>query len=245
MLLYGLIGYPLTHSFSKNYFTEKFKKEGIKNCSYENFPLAHIDELLKIIHENANLQGLNVTIPYKESVLPFLSESNEIVREIAACNCIKIEGAKLIGYNTDVIGFEKSLLKKLNSSHKKALVLGTGGAAKAVEYVLGRNDISYSRVSRRASTDNLSYDELTPAIIKEHVLIINTTPLGMYPKINDAPAMPYEAITSKHLLVDLIYNPEKTLFLRKGKERGAAIENGYDMLVYQAEESWKIWNAGR
>jgi shikimate dehydrogenase len=245
MLLYGLIGYPLTHSFSKNYFTEKFKKEGIKNCSYENFPLAHIDELSKIIREKANLRGLNVTIPFKESVLPFLSESNEIVREVAACNCIKIEGTILIGYNTDVIGFAKSLLKKLNSNHKKALVLGTGGAAKAVEYVLRRNDISYLRVSRWQSTDNLSYDELTPAIIKEHALIINTTPLGMYPKINVAPAVPYEAITSKHLLFDLIYNPEKTLFLKKGEERGAAIENGYDMLVYQAEESWRIWNSGR
>jgi shikimate dehydrogenase len=245
MLLYGLIGYPLTHSFSKNYFTEKFKKEGIKNCHYENFPLANIDELPGLIDENSDLRGLNVTIPYKESVLQFLSESNEIVKEIAACNCIKIEGAKLIGYNTDVIGFEKSLLKKLNPNHKKALVLGTGGAAKAVEYVLRKNDISYLRMSRRPSTDNLSYDELTPAVIEEHALIINTTPLGMYPKIDEAPAMPYEAITSKHFLFDLIYNPEKTLFLTKGEEKGAAIENGYDMLVYQAEESWNIWHSGR
>jgi len=243
MLLYGLIGYPLSHSFSKNYFTEKFKKEGINNCTYENFQLISIDELPKILNENRDLHGLNVTIPYKESVLRFLNDSNEVVKEIGACNCIKIVDGQLFGYNTDVIGFEKSLRDKLGISHKNALVLGAGGAAKAVEYVLKRNRIGYRTVSRQPSVKNLSYDQLTPALIDKHELIINTTPVGMYPKINEAPPLPYETITSKHFLFDLTYNPEKTLFLKKGEDQGATIQNGYDMLVYQAEESWAVWNA--
>jgi shikimate dehydrogenase len=241
MLLYGLIGYPLSHSFSKNYFTEKFKKEGIDDCRYENFQLATIDELPKIIRENPGLRGLNVTIPYKESVLRFLNESNHIVEEIGACNCIKITAGRLLGYNTDVIGFQKSLLEKFDRNHK-VLVLGTGGAAKAIAYVLRRNGIQYKSVSRQHSSHAISYDQLTPEIIKEHELIVNTTPLGMYPKITEAPPLPYQAITSNHFLFDLTYNPNKTLFLKKGEERGAMIQNGYDMLVYQAEESWRIWN---
>jgi shikimate dehydrogenase len=244
MRLFGLIGYPLTHSFSKNYFAEKFKKEGIENCSYENFALAKISELLKVLDNNPDLQGLNVTIPYKESVLPFLNESDEVMKKIGACNCIKIENKKLIGYNTDVIGFENSLLDKLNPGHKNALILGTGGAAKAVEFVLRKRKIHYKYVSRYPSVKNFSYEQLTSVIIKEHSLIINTSPLGMYPKVTEAPPLPYEAITEKHFLFDLIYNPEKTLFLKKGEERGAVIQNGFDMLIYQAEESWKIWNSG-
>jgi shikimate dehydrogenase len=243
MLLYGLIGYSLSHSFSKNYFTEKFKKEGINNCRYENFQLTSIEELPKILNENRDLHGLNVTIPYKESVLRFLNDSNEIVKQIGACNCIKIVNGHLFGYNTDVIGFEKSLHDKLRSNHKNALVLGTGGAAKAIEYVLKTNGIGYKTVSRQPSDKNLSYDQLNTAVISEYELIINTTPLGMYPKINEAPPLPYEAITSRHFLFDLTYNPEKTLFLKKGEQQGATIQNGYDMLVYQAEESWAIWNA--
>jgi len=242
MRLFGLIGYPLTHSFSKNYFTEKFKKEGIDDCRYENFELTNINGLSKVLHDNPDLQGLNVTIPYKESVLLFLNEQDEVVKKIGACNCIKIESKKLIGYNTDVIGFEKSLLNKLDPVHKSALILGTGGAAKAVEFVLRKRKIHYKYVSRYPSVKNLSYEQLTHKMIKEHSLIINTSPLGMYPKITEAPPLPYESITEQHFLFDLIYNPEKTLFLKKGEQQGAAIQNGYDMLVWQAEESWRIWN---
>jgi shikimate dehydrogenase len=242
MRFFGLIGYPLTHSFSKNYFTEKFKNEAIDDCRYENFELADINELSEVLDSHPELVGLNVTIPYKESVLAFINESDDVVKKIKACNCIKIEEKKLIGYNTDVVGFEKSLLKKLNSSHKNALILGTGGAAKAVEYVLRKRRIHYHYVSRYPSVKNFSYEQLTPSIMEKHSLIINASPLGMYPKVAEAPPLPYEAITEKHFLFDLIYNPEKTLFLRKGAERGAEIENGYGMLVEQAEESWKIWN---
>ena len=242
MRFFGLIGYPLTHSFSKNYFTEKFKNEAIDDCRYENFELADINELSEVLDSHPELVGLNVTIPYKESVLAFINESDDVVKKIKACNCIKILEKKLIGYNTDVVGFEKSLLKKLNSSHKNALILGTGGAAKAVEYVLRKRRIHYHYVSRYPSVKNFSYEQLTPSIMEKHSLIINASPLGMYPKVTEAPPLPYEAITEKHFLFDLIYNPEKTLFLRKGAERGAEIENGYGMLVEQAEESWKIWN---
>jgi shikimate dehydrogenase len=241
MRLFGLVGYPLTHSFSKNYFTEKFKKEEIENCRYENFQLATIQDLPKILND-PDLQGLNVTIPYKESVLSFLNERNEVVKKIGACNCIKIVNGKLIGYNTDVIGFEKSLVSKLNSPHKNALILGTGGAAKAIEFVLRKMGILYRYVSRYPSVNSFSYEQLTSDLLKKNSLIINTTPLGMYPKITEAPPLPYDAITQNHFLFDLIYNPEKTLFLKKGEERGASIQNGYDMLIYQAEESWKIWN---
>jgi shikimate dehydrogenase len=242
MLLYGLIGYPLTHSFSKNYFTEKFKKEGLENCRYENFPLADINDLPKVINENLDLQGINVTIPHKESVLRFLQETNDLVKQTRACNCIRITNKKLAGYNTDVIGFEKVLLSKLAHSHKNALILGTGGAAKAVEFVFMKLGISYRYVSRYPSVKNLSYEQLTPHVMEQNTLIVNTTPLGMYPKVTEAPPLPYHLLTSKHFLFDLIYNPAKTLFLKKGEEHGASIENGYDMLVYQAEESWKIWN---
>jgi shikimate dehydrogenase len=242
MRLFGLIGYPLTHSFSKNYFAEKFKKEGIEDCRYENFQLANINDLPKTINKNPDLQGLNVTIPHKESVLQFLDGSNELVKQTGACNCIKIVDGKLIGYNTDVIGFEKSLLTRLKPEHKNALILGTGGASKAVEFVLRKNGVSYKKVSRQLSANNFVYDQLTPGIVKESRLIINTTPTGMYPNTNEIPPLPYEAITSGHFLFDLIYNPEKTLFLKQGEEQGAVTLNGYEMLVYQAEESWTIWN---
>src|ERR1043166_8083908 len=242
MRLFGLIGYPLTHSFSKDYFAQKFKKEAIKDCQYENFQLVNINELLKIIKDNPQLEGLNVTIPHKEAVISFLDQKNELVRETGACNCIKIVQGKLIGFNTDVIGFEKSLLTRLKPEHKNALILGTGGASKAVEFVLRKNGISYKKVSRQLSANNFVYDQLTPGIVKESRLIINTTPTGTYPNTNEIPPLPYEAITSKHFLFDLIYNPEKTLFLKQGEEQGAVTLNGYEMLVYQAEESWTIWN---
>jgi shikimate dehydrogenase len=241
MRLFGLIGYPLSHSFSRKYFTEKFEKEGLTDCRYEHFPIDEISKLKSIL-ENPDLCGLNVTIPYKEQVLGFLQEKNELVKQIKACNCISIKKGKLKGYNTDAPGFEQSLKEKLQPHHKKALILGTGGAAKAVEFVLDKHNISYKYVSRKPSSRNYSYEQLTPAIIAANKLIINTTPLGMYPAITEAAPIPYEALTPEHYLFDLIYNPEKTLFLRKGEEKGAAIKNGLEMLIIQAEESWKIWN---
>lgn len=242
MRKFGLIGYPLTHSFSQRYFTEKFAKEGITDASYSVFPLTHIEELTGLVADPA-LRGLNVTIPYKEQVLSFLDERNEIVRAIQACNCIKIEGGKRVGYNTDVIGFRNSLVKKLQTHHKQALILGTGGAAKAVEYVIKELGMAYRFVTRRPRPDStdLRYEEVDSSLLHAHTLLINTTPLGMYPNVDDCPPLPYEAIGSRHYLFDLVYNPAKTLFLLKGEDRGAVIENGYEMLLLQAEESWRIW----
>jgi len=245
MRLFGLIGYPLTHSFSKDYFAEKFKREGVEDCRYENFQLSNITELSRTIDDYPELEGLNVTIPYKESVLSFLDGKNELVKETGACNCIKIVNGKLTGFNTDVIGFEKSLLSKLQPQHKNALILGTGGAAKAVEFVLSKNKIHYTCVSRKYSENSVAYEQLTPAMMEENKLIINTTPVGMYPNVNEILPLPFGAVTPQHFLFDLVYNPAKTLFLKKGEERGATVQNGYQMLVYQAEESWTIWNHGR
>jgi shikimate dehydrogenase len=244
MRRYGLIGYPLSHSFSQKYFTEKFQREGITGCVYENFPLASIDEFAALIQQHPDLNGLNVTIPYKEKVIPFLTAQSEVVQTIGACNCIKIENGRLTGHNTDVVGFEQSLLPLLQPHHKKALVLGTGGAAKAVHYVLNKLGIAFLEVSRTPATERqIAYQQLDEAVIHEHEVIINTSPLGMYPHINECPPLPYQALTPKHYLFDLVYNPAKTLFLQKGEEQGAAIKNGHDMLIIQAEESWRIWNA--
>jgi shikimate dehydrogenase len=232
----------LSHSFSKKYFTEKFNCEGIKNASYELFPFENIDMLPDLIKAEPNLYGLNVTIPYKQEVLRFLDVLSPVVKEINACNCIKIVEGKLIGFNTDVIGFEKSLKKKLKIHHSQAIILGTGGAAKAVEFVLRKLEISYIQVSRIKSEYAISYKELTSEIIATHNLIINTTPLGMYPAIDESPAIPYEYISNSHYLFDLVYNPSETVFLKKGRVQGADTENGADMLVDQAEASWEIWN---
>jgi len=243
MRRYGLIGYPLSHSFSQKYFTDKFQQEGITGCVYENFPLANIDEFAALIQQNPDLNGLNVTIPYKEKVIPFLTDQSEVVKTIGACNCIRIENGKLTGHNTDVVGFEESLRPLLQPHHRKALVLGTGGAAKAVHYVLNKLGISFHEVSRTpANARQISWQQVDEAVIKEHEVIINTSPLGMYPKVDECPPLPYQALTSKHYLFDLVYNPAKTLFLQKGEEQGAAIKNGHDMLIIQAEESWRIWN---
>jgi shikimate dehydrogenase len=242
MRLFGLIGYPLTHSFSKKYFTEKFEKENMHDCRYENFEIETIDLLPQITLYKEELEGLNVTIPYKERVIKFLDECSELVKQTGACNCISIENGKIIGYNTDVIAFERSLLQKLQPLHKTALILGTGGAAKAVAFVLEKLDINFEFVSRNPSADQLSYHQVNSSVIQTHQLIINTTPVGLYPNISDVPPLPYNDLSANHFLFDLIYNPEKTLFLQKGDEKGAIIQNGYDMLVYQAEESWKIWN---
>ncbi|NML23037.1 shikimate dehydrogenase [Pseudoflavitalea sp. G-6-1-2] len=243
MRQFGLIGYPLGHSFSQPFFTEKFNREGITDCVYQNFPIAEIGALKTVLQNHPGLAGLNVTIPYKEQVIPFLHHMQPVVAAIGACNCIRIENGELTGFNTDVIGFERSLAEKLQPTHTKALVLGTGGAAKAVCYVLEQKGIAYCIVSRNPSgTNQIGYEDVTPAIIDDHTLIINTTPLGMYPKVDTFPDLPYEAMSAKHYLFDLVYNPAQTLFLRKGAEFGAATKNGMDMLVIQAEESWRIWN---
>jgi shikimate dehydrogenase len=240
MRKFGLIGYPLSHSFSKKYFSEIFSKEGI-NAEYANYPIEDIS-MVKALFEDPLLEGINVTIPYKESVIPFLDDLSEAVKEIGACNCISIRDGKTKGFNTDVLGFERSLEKKLRPVHDKALVLGTGGAAKAVCYVLRQKNIQYRQVSRIRKEGIISYADVTPDIMRESRLLINTTPLGMYPHIENCPDLPYQAITPDHYLYDLVYNPEKTLFLQKGEERGAVIENGHDMLIIQANESRKIWN---
>ena len=241
MRLYGLIGFPLSHSFSKKYFTTKFENEGLRQYAYNNYPIPIIDDLNKIL-VLPGLEGLNVTIPYKEQVIPFLHHTSEIVKKINACNCIRIIDGKLFGLNTDVTGFEKVLEEKLNPEvHKQALILGTGGSAKAIRYVLEKKGIKYSNVSRKPSVDSFSYEQLTKEVFQSHQLIINATPLGMFPNIIEAPPIPYKFLSKNHLLVDLIYNPEKTLFLKKGEEQGALIQNGYEMLVSQAEESWNIW----
>ena len=242
MRLFGLIGYPLSHSFSKKYFTEKFEKEGITGCRYELFPLNTIEGLRPLLENNPELEGLNVTIPYKKQVLPYLDESR-IPEGLLACNCINIINGKLVGYNTDVTGFEKSLVPLLKTYHQKALVLGNGGATAAVVFVLKKLGIDFDIVSRkRHDHSTLTYQDINKKIISDSLLIINTTPLGMEPDTGSCPDIPYPYLTGKHLLYDLVYNPAKTLFLQKGEERGATIKNGEEMLVLQAEESWRIWN---
>ncbi len=242
MTRFGLIGYPLSHSFSRKYFTEKFEKEGLTDHVYDLFPIPSIDELPKVLAGNKDLAGLNVTIPYKQQVIRFLNNSN-IPVGVEACNCIKIENGKLSGNNTDIIGFEKSFKTLLKPHHKKALVLGNGGATAAVIHVLKKLGIDFKIVSRKIHEGStLTYSELTEKIIRENSVIINATPLGTFPDINVSAPIPYDAITADHYLFDLIYNPEKTLFLKKGEEKGATVKNGYDMLQIQAEESWKIWN---
>lgn len=242
MKQFGLIGYPLAHSFSQKFFTKKFEDENLNDCRYDAFSIPSIDELPNILTANPDLIGLNVTIPYKEQVLSFLDEKTALVKKVKACNCIKIINGKLKGHNTDAPAFEQSLKEKLQPYHTKALILGTGGAAKAVEYALRQLNILYKYVSRKPSAKSFSYEQLTNDLMQEYLLVINTSPLGMHPNIVEAPQIPYHALTPKHYLFDLIYNPEKTLFLQKGEEQGAAIKNGYEMLVLQAEESWRIWN---
>ena len=245
MMLYGLIGYPLSHSFSKKYFTEKFNKENISNASYELFEIEKADLIRDIVQKNPNLEGLNVTIPHKETVIPYLDELDEPVKSIKAVNVIKVlPGNRLKGYNSDFHGFRQSLLNFIPAEFKgmKALVLGTGGASKAVKAALEDLSIPFKMVSRNAAEQALSYEQITEDVVKEYTLIINTTPLGMYPKTDSSPALPYQYINSSHYLFDLVYNPEETLFMKKGLEKGAKAKNGLEMLVLQAEKAWEIWN---
>lgn len=233
---YGLIGHPLGHSFSKDYFTKKFEREGL-DCEYSNYDLEDISMVRQL-----KLSGFNVTIPYKEAIIPYLDELDPMAKEIGAVNTVKVlPDGRLKGYNTDVIGFSVALHSILLTPHS-ALILGTGGASKAVQYVLKKHRITYHLASRDAKKGDFAYDQLTPEVIKEHLLLINTTPVGMAPNIDMAPAIPYEAITPQHTLIDLIYNPEETLFLQRGRQHGATTNNGLAMLHAQAEASWKIWN---
>ncbi len=247
MKQYGLIGYPLSHSFSEKYFKDKFRKEDKPDSDYKLFPLEHIEQFPELIVENLSLCGLNVTVPYKKAVLQYLDELDEVAQSIGAVNCIKIlkDGNKnqLIGYNTDAIGFEESLKPYLKSWQKTALILGTGGSSKAVAYVLKKLGIAYTFVSRSPNLKNsIGYTDLTETIIQNHLLIVNTTTLGMFPEIQTFPPIPYEYLSRRHLLFDLIYNPEKTIFLQKGELHGAAILNGLQMLHIQADRSFEIWN---
>lgn len=244
MTKYGIIGFPLTHSFSKQYFNDKIEKAGITDASYENYPLITIEEFPQLLKANAELKGLSVTIPYKETVLQYINNFSKEVAEIGAANCIRIRRNELTAFNTDIVGFEKSFIKQLKPAHKKALVLGTGGASKAVQYVLRKLDIDFLVVSRNKSNQGnfIQYNEITLAIIDEHKIIINCTPLGMSPAEATYPDIPYNLITARHYLYDLVYKPEKTLFLQKGEEQGALTCNGFEMLLIQAEENWRIWN---
>lgn len=244
MRLFGLIGFPLSHSFSEKYFTKKFEQEQLTGCRYELFPIASITELPGILNRYAELEGLNVTVPYKRQILSFLHSANNIPASVGACNCIHIKDGKLVGYNTDVTGFEKSFTPLLKSRHNKALVLGNGGAAAAIIFVLKKLAIDFIIASRVLHSNSaLVYKDIDEKLMKEYNIIINTTPLGMYPDLTTCPDIPYRFIEENHLLYDLVYNPAKTLFLQKGEERGAAIKNGEEMLILQAEESWRIWNA--
>ena len=246
MKKYGLIGFPLTHSFSKRYFTEKFETENI-DSTYDNFEIDNISKFPGIIKNNPDIIGLNVTIPYKEQVIPFLNELNDSAREVGAVNTIKIirtkSGVHLKGFNTDTYGFENSLKPLLKEHHKKALILGTGGASKALKYVLNKLGIGYISASIEELKENeIRYEDIDEKMINERLLIINATPLGTYPKVDTCPNIPYEFITDKHLLFDLVYNPELTVFLKNGLERGAATKNGYEMLLLQAIRAYEIWN---
>ncbi|MEO7802163.1 MAG: shikimate dehydrogenase [Ginsengibacter sp.] len=241
--LYGLIGYPLGHSFSKKYFTDKFEKENITDTEYKLFPIEHIDGLKAIVANNPNLAGLNITIPHKQSVLKFATHLSDAVKEIGAANILKFTSSQVEAYNTDVIGFEKSLLTELKAFHKKTLILGTGGSSNAVQFVCRKLGIEYLLVSRNKSERAISYADLGQDIMSNYLVIINTTPLGTFPDTASFPEIPYIHITNKHYCFDLVYNPPKTVFLTKAEEQGATIKNGYDMLVIQAQESWKIWNA--
>lgn len=236
----GLIGYPLSHSFSKKYFSNKFQKEKIHNFEYALYPLKTIESFPKLWAEIPSLHGLNVTIPYKEAVIPFLDRIDESAN-FGAVNTILKTSQGLIGYNTDVYGFEYSLKHMLRPIHNQALIFGTGGAAKAVAQVLSLLNIKWKMVSRQSDPSFLNYENLTKEIIENHLILINTTPLGMSPKEESYPLIPYAGIHSNHIVYDLVYNPEKTLFLRRAEKRGAQIKNGLEMLHLQAEKAWEIW----
>ena len=238
---YGIIGYPLSYSFSPGFFNDKFCREGI-DAVYQAYPLSDIQQLKELIAAGPQLKGLNVTIPYKQAVMPLLDEIDLAAQKVGAVNCIAIRDGKTIGYNTDIIGFGHSLRPLLQQWQDRALILGAGGAAQAVAYVLKQLGILYKFVSRNEAANSITYDQLTPEIVARHKLIVNTTPLGMYPNIDAAPPIPYEGIGPQHLAYDLIYNPSETQFMKQAAAQGAVTKNGLDMLHLQALAGWEIWN---
>ena len=239
---FGLVGKNISYSFSKGYFTQKFKDLGLDHHSYENCDLAAIEDFQDLIQLNKDLIGLNVTIPYKEVVIPYLDELNPKAEKIGAVNTIKFTKKGLKGFNTDIYGFKKSIKPFLKKHHKKALILGTGGASKAVAFVFDEIGIKFKYVSRNPEKSQLGYTDLNEKLFKEYTIMVNCTPQGTFPNITDKPNIPYQFIAKKHLLFDLIYNPEKTAFLLEGEKRGVSICNGLRMLELQAEKSWEIWN---
>ncbi len=245
--LFGLIGFPLGHSFSQNFFNQKFEAENI-DAHYVNFEIPKIEDIAAIVNSNHNLSGFNVTIPYKEKIIGYLDAVDPVAKKIGAVNVVKIynqpDGSRsLKGYNSDVVGFSDSLRPLLvEGLHRQALILGTGGAAKAVAHALDSMGITYTLVSRTANPGVITYDDITPELLREHLLVVNCTPVGMYPNVNECPALPYEAITSDHIFYDLLYNPDRTLFMKKAAEAGATVKNGLEMLLLQAFVAWNIWN---
>ena len=241
--LFGLIGRNIDYSFSIKYFSEKFKRNNLNDCVYLNYDLKEINDFNKIINKNPSLKGLNVTIPYKKTIIPFLDELSDEAKAINAVNTIVFESSgRKIGHNTDYLGFNKALKEKCKSKPENALILGSGGASEAVKYVLNKIGCDFKIVSRHPDKNQIGYYQITKEIIKKTNLIINTTPVGTYPKINEAPNIPYKYLDSEHLLFDLIYNPRETEFLKRGNTNGCRITNGYKMLEYQAEKSWELWS---
>lgn len=240
---FGLLGRNIGHSFSPSYFAEKFKKEGIQNTTYELFPLEQIQDFEQLLQKN-DLAGLNVTIPYKQAIIPYLDKLSPQAKAVGAVNTIQFLDGKLVGHNTDVYGFEQSLLSSMTTTQResKALILGTGGAALAVAYVLDQLHIPYQYVSRTPTEYQMAYTDLDSSTLQQHLILINTTPLGMSPNVQTYPTLPYTALTNNHLLFDLIYNPLETYFLKKGKKQGTTIQNGLAMLQWQADKAWEIWN---
>lgn len=240
---FGLIGKNIDYSFSKKYFTDKFSADLFTDFTYQNFDIQSIDEFPKIIEQHPDLKGLNVTVPYKEAIIPYLDTLSDKAFKIGAVNVIRFtKKGNLKGYNSDWYGFKKALEPLLQPHHKKALILGTGGASKAVAYALGELDITYAFVSREAKENTIDYERINATTFDNYQIIINCTPVGTLPNIKEFPPIPYQFFTEKHIAFDLIYNPEETQFLKKAKKKGAVIKNGYEMLVFQAEKAWKIWN---
>ncbi|WP_396138215.1 shikimate dehydrogenase family protein [Flavobacterium sp.] len=242
-LKFGLLGHNISYSFSEKYFTEKFEIGHFDNCEYTNYDISNIKSFSDVINETKGLVGLNVTIPYKETIIPYLDKLSKTAQKIGAVNCVTVsKKKKLKGYNSDYYGFKKALIPLLNEHHKKALILGTGGSSKAVAYTLRKLKIEYDFVSRKPDEFQFDYADLNAEIFEEYQIIINTTPVGTFPNVAECPDLDYSLFTKKHIAFDLVYNPEESTFLQKAKEHGAKTKNGYEMLVFQAEKAWKIWN---
>lgn len=241
MTKYGIIGYPLGHSFSRGFFTEKFARESI-DAQYLNFEIPDVAMLSDVLRDNPELRGLNVTLPHKQAVIPLLDEMSEEAMEIGAVNVIRVRNGKLKGFNSDIIGFTNSIKPLLQPHHRKALVLGTGGASKAIRVGLNRLGIEWTYVSRSPRDGMVTYEDITAETLQAYTVIVNCSPVGMFPKVDAAPAIPYELLSPLHLLFDCVYNPEETLFMKKGREQGATVKNGLEMLHLQAVASWNFWN---